>query len=60
MSDKHDQKAQTEKVAGGGHIGGTKYGQTNDAKTTRTVREDGGDKARDNDGLNSTSPERKK
>ena len=42
---------QVEKTTAGGHLGGTKFGQEADAKTT-TTREAGGGKARPNDGSN--------
>ncbi len=39
-----------DKVDTGGHLGGTTFGQTADAKTKDT--REGGDKARPNDGSN--------
>lgn len=41
------QQEQLEKTSGGGHLGGTKFGQVLDAKTKGTSK---GDKARPNDG----------
>jgi hypothetical protein len=38
-------------TSGGGHLGGTHFGQSPDAKTTSTVGKKG-DKARPNDGQN--------
>jgi hypothetical protein len=38
-------------TSGGGHVGGTKFGQSPDAKTTSVVNQKG-DKARPNDGKN--------
>lgn len=58
MSNKDKQKAQVEKTSGGGHLGGTKFGQQPDAKTTSTMS-DKGNKARPNDGLHGDSKERK-
>jgi hypothetical protein len=42
---------QVERTSAGGHLGGTNIGQQPDAKTAST-REDGGRKARPNDGTN--------
>ncbi len=42
---------QVERTSAGGHLGGTSLGQQPDAKTA-TTREDGGGKARPNDGSN--------
>lgn len=41
---------QLDKVDTGGHLGGTEFGQTADAKTKDT--REGGDKARPNNGSN--------
>jgi hypothetical protein len=41
---------QLDKMDSGGHLGGTTFGQTADAKTKDT--REGGDKARPNDGSN--------
>lgn len=49
MAKDHDQTAKFEKTDGGGHLGGSKYGQEPDAKTA-TTRSGGGDKARPNEG----------
>jgi hypothetical protein len=49
MTKKDTQDARIEKTDGGGHVGGTKYGQQPDAKTAST-RDDKGRKARPNDG----------
>jgi len=52
MSKKNrDDKAAIDKMSGGGHVGGTKFGQKPDAKTSSTVSKKG-DKARPNDGSN--------
>ncbi|MFC5385184.1 hypothetical protein ACFPLB_04290 [Aquamicrobium segne] len=54
-SDKEKIQKRIEKVvehtSGGGHLGGTNYGQSADAKTTSSVDKQG-DKARPNDGSN--------
>jgi hypothetical protein len=42
---------QVNQTNAGGHLGGTKFGQQPDAKTA-TTRDDGGRKARPNDGRN--------
>ncbi len=42
---------QVQQTSAGGHLGGTKFGQQPDAKTA-TTRQDGGRKARPNDGSN--------
>ncbi|WP_164901775.1 hypothetical protein [Neorhizobium lilium] len=42
---------QVERTNAGGHLGGMKFGQQPDAKTA-TTREEGGRKARPNDGRN--------
>jgi hypothetical protein len=47
--DKSDEE-QLKKMDKGGHLGGTTFGQTADAKTKDT--REGGDKARPNDGRN--------
>ncbi len=44
-------RKQAKNTSGGGHLGGTYYGQEPDAKTATTVRKKG-DKARPNDGRN--------
>jgi hypothetical protein len=50
MSNKpRDIEKQVENTDGGGHLGGTYFGQKPDAKTTSTVDKKG-DKARPNDG----------
>jgi hypothetical protein len=59
MSSDNRQKAQIEKTSGGGHLGGTKFGQQNDAKTTGTNPEVKGNKARPNDGLHEDSKQRR-
>lgn len=46
-----DARKQAEHTSGGGHLGGTYYGQEPDAKTATTVKKKG-DKARPNDGRN--------
>ena len=46
--DKDDQAA-IDQTSGGGHLGGTKFGQQPDAKTSSAVNTKG-DKARPNDG----------
>ncbi|PII39130.1 hypothetical protein T190_10630 [Sinorhizobium meliloti CCBAU 01290] len=46
-----DAQKQAENTSGGGHLGGTYYGQEPDAKTATTVKKKG-DKARPNDGRN--------
>ena len=48
MSKEISDKQQLDKNSGGGHLGGTKFGQVADAKTKDTRQ--GGDKARPNDG----------
>lgn len=48
---KKDARKQAENTSGGGHLGGTYYGQEPDAKTATTVKKKG-DKARPNDGRN--------
>lgn len=52
QNDKQSGKAdpQLDKLDGGGHLGGTAFGQTADAKTKDS--KPGGDKARPNDGSN--------
>ena len=50
MSNKERDSAEiADKTSGGGHLGGTKFGQQPDAKTSSTVDKKG-DKARPNDG----------
>lgn len=46
-----NQDPKAENTSGGGHLGGTKIGQTPDAKTATTT-ENKGDKARPNDEKN--------
>jgi hypothetical protein len=48
---KENTGAVAEKTSGGGHLGGTHYGQEADAKTA-SRDDDKGDKARPNDGRN--------
>ncbi|MEO3388527.1 hypothetical protein [Mesorhizobium sp. CAU 1741] len=54
-TDKQDLQKSIEKAvdntSGGGHLGGTHFGQSADAKTTSTVT-DKGSKARPNNGRN--------
>lgn len=45
---KGDTEKQVENTDAGGHLGGTSYGQTNDAKDSAVNKK--GDKARPNDG----------
>ncbi|HEV7415589.1 hypothetical protein [Tianweitania sediminis] len=45
---KSDVEKQVENTTAGGHLGGTYYGQTKDAKDSDTNKK--GDKARPNDG----------
>lgn len=49
--DKSNTEQKIDKTSGGGHVGGTKFGQQPDAKTTSNVDKKG-DKARPNDGRN--------
>jgi len=51
MTKKQTKDPAGKKTSGGGHVGGTKSGQTADAKTTSTVDKKG-DKVRPNDGRN--------
>ncbi|WP_181408142.1 hypothetical protein [Pararhizobium mangrovi] len=44
---KHDDEKAVDNTSGGAHLGGTKFGQESDAKTTSNEK---GDKARPNDG----------
>lgn len=44
-------KKAAENTSGGGHLGGTHFGQSPDAKTTSAINKKG-DKARPNDGSN--------
>ncbi|WP_373414213.1 hypothetical protein [Ensifer aridi] len=45
-------RKQAERTSGGGHLGGTYYGQEPDAKTATTVKKKKGDKTQPNDGRN--------
>jgi hypothetical protein len=49
MTKHHKDDKSTEHTSAGGHLGGTYFGQSPDAKTTSTVK-DAGRKARPNDG----------
>ena len=49
MSKDNQDQQQLDKMDTGGHLGGTKFGQTGGDAKTKDTRE-GGDKARPNDG----------